>query len=34
MTTLHFGRKTPNYLLLPIIPDRDERMTGKAKRKR
>jgi uncharacterized protein len=33
-TTLHFGRKTPNYVLLPIILDRDERTTDKAKRKR
>ena len=32
-TTLHFGRKTPNYLLLPIIPGTTEhKPTPKKKR--
>ena len=25
VTTLHFGRKTPTYLLLPVIPANPER---------
>jgi len=33
VTTLHFGRKTPNYVLLPIIPESSERMASKVKRK-
>ena len=32
VTTLHFGRKTPNYVLLPVIPAA-ERATSKAKQK-
>jgi len=34
VTTLHFGRKTPNYVLLPIIPaQQDSKETSKVKKK-
>jgi uncharacterized protein len=34
VTTLHFGRKTPNYLLLPVIPANPERKVVGTERKR
>jgi predicted acyl esterase len=34
VTTLHFGRTTPNYVLLPVIPAKPERTTSKTTRKR
>jgi uncharacterized protein len=35
LTTLHFGRNTPNYLLLPIVPaNPDRKAIGTVVRKR
>jgi uncharacterized protein len=34
VTTLHFGRTTPNYVLLPVIPEQPERTPSKTTRKR
>ena len=31
-TTLHFGRTMQSYVLLPIIPEKDEAKGGKAKK--
>jgi predicted acyl esterase len=34
VTTLHFGRKTPNYVLLPVVPETPEPAANKVKRRR